>query len=172
MLACVDVSYDETKALAGCLLFSDWRAAEASQSHVVTVPLAAAYRPGEFYLRELPPLLALLASVVAPIGVIVVDGYVWLGAGHAGLGAKLYAALEERVPIVGVAKKAWGGEPAPEGHPERTIAVSRGGSTRALFVTAAGMDVAEAASRVVEMHGDHRLPTLLKAVDLLVRRSA
>jgi hypothetical protein len=33
------------------------------------------------------------------------------------------------------------------------------------------MSVEEAARRVVEMHGPHRLPTLLKQVDALARSS-
>lgn len=44
----------------------------------------APYQPGEFYRRELPCLLAVLAC--GPVAeVIVVDGYVWLGPERAGL---------------------------------------------------------------------------------------
>ena len=45
--------------------------------------------------------------------------------------------------------------------------VLRGGSKSPLFVTAAGMDVAEAARHVEGMHGKHRIPTLLGWVDRL-----
>ena len=48
-------------------------------------------------------------------------------------------------------------------------AVLRGGSERPLWVTAAGMDPREACARVREMHGAHRIPTLLKRVDALCR---
>ena len=40
---------------------------------------------------------------------------------------------------------------------------------KALFVTAVGVDANEAADLVREMHGDHRIPTLLKRVDALCR---
>ena len=36
---------------------------------------------------------------------IIVDGYVWLGdESHPGLGGHLYAALDRKVPVIGVAK--------------------------------------------------------------------
>ena len=49
------------------------------------------------------------------------------------------------------------------------VPVLRGKSTRPLFVTSAGIDVQKSAELVAQMHGAHRLPTLLKAVDQLVR---
>jgi deoxyribonuclease V len=171
-LACVDVHYDDTVAISGCLLFTDWGAAYPTARLLATTPLAAPYRPGELYLRELPPLLAVLARATMPLAAIVVDGYVWLGAAHPGLGARLYDALDQRIPIIGVAKTAWAAEPAPGGHPHRIVSVTRGQSARPLFVTAAGVDVADAAAQVARMHGPHRLPTLLKAVDRLVRDGA
>ncbi len=47
--------------------------------------------------------------------------------------------------------------------------VLRGGSTRPLHVTAAGMTVAEAESVVSEMAGRFRLPDALKLADRLAR---
>jgi deoxyribonuclease V len=172
-IACVDVDYRATAAVAACLVFGDWTSAAAREEVVASTALAGEYRPGAFYLRELPPLLAVLGRVGSPLAAIVVDGYAWLGMDHPGLGARLHEALGARVPIVGVAKTAYGGggggAPIPADHPHRAIAVTRGGSARPLFVTAAGMDVRDAAARVAAMHGAHRLPTLLKAVDRLAR---
>jgi hypothetical protein len=54
---------------------------------------------------------------------------------------------------------------------KRTIAITRGKSRLPLFVTSAGIEVAVAASHMQHMPGAHRLPTLLKAVDALVRAS-
>jgi deoxyribonuclease V len=106
---------------------------------------------------------------------VLVDGYVWLGGARPGLGARLFAALGERTPVVGVAKTAWGGTVAPaiaQDDPHRSVPVLRGQSVKPLFVTAEGLDVAEAAARVSAMHGAHRIPTLLKEVDRLVRHEA
>jgi deoxyribonuclease V len=173
MLACLDVSYTGSQAIAGCFLFADWTADEATGQLVAALPIAAPYRPGAFYLRELPPLLAVLSRVEAALAAIVVDGYVWLGGGRQGLGAQLYDALGDRTPVVGVAKTAWAAIEVPSaGDPCRSVAVRRGQSEKPLFVTAAGMDVADAAAQVGRMHGAYRIPTLLKGVDRLVRSAA
>ena len=121
------------------------------------------YVPGSFYQRELPCILQVLSRVDVPLEVIVVDGYVWLdAAGAPGLGAHLWLALERRVAVVGVAKTTLRGSP-------HAVPVRRGASARPLSVTAAGVDVDEAARAVASMHGAHRIPTLLKRVDRLCR---
>ena len=114
------------------------------------------------HLPKFAIVLAVLARVALPVEMIVVDGYVWLGAGRPGLGAKLYDALEQRTPVVGVAKTAFRGN-------DVALPVLRGTSLRPLFVTAVGVDPAEAAACVRGMHGDHRIPTLLARVDQMSR---
>lgn len=172
MLGCVDVAYLDTVAIAGCLLFDSWGAAKATSEHLATTPRASDYRPGEFYLRELPAILAVLRAITIPLETIIIDGYVWLGSTHPGLGARLFDALDARIPIVGVAKTGWGGEPAPATDPHRAIGLLRGQSAKRLHVSAEGIDVDAAARHVASMHGEHRMPTLLKEVDSLVRRTA
>ena len=96
-------------------------------------------------------------------GVIIIDGYVWLGDEfHPGLGAYLYEALGRVTVVIGVAKAHFQEGPAVR-------AVKRGASSRPLYVTAAGIDLNEAAQSVVELHGEFRIPTLLKRVDRLSR---
>ncbi|MCA9705979.1 MAG: endonuclease V, partial [Myxococcales bacterium] len=122
----------------------------------------APYVPGQLYLRELPCLLAVLERVARPLDAVLVDGYAVLDdLGRPGLGAHLHAALERRVPVVGVAKTHFRGSTAVE--------VLRGGSTRPLYVTAVGMGPERAAEGVGRMHGPHRIPTLLRRVDRLCR---
>jgi deoxyribonuclease V len=163
VLACADVHYREHEAQGALLLFTDWGAAAATEQHLVRLPAAAEYRPGHFYERELPVLLALLARVDQPLTAVVIDGYVWLGvAGEKGLGAHLYEALDRSVPVVGVAKTAFKGS-------SFAVPVLRGSATRPLYVTAAGMGTEVAAEHVRAMHGPHRVPTLLKEVDRLSR---
>jgi deoxyribonuclease V len=171
MLACVDVAYGEGMAIAGCLLFEAWTDERPTREVVVRAGTGAPYRSGQFYLRELPAIRAVLGQVDVSLGAVVVDGYVWLGSALPGLGAHLHDALGGRVAVVGVAKNAWGpsgGEGSDDAR--RAIPVRRGRSDRPLYVTAAGMDVLLAASLVAGMHGEHRMPTLLKAVDRLVRQ--
>jgi deoxyribonuclease V len=171
VLACVDVSYREGAAIGGCVLFQAWTDARSAKELVVRTGPADPYRPGEFYRRELPLILAVLERVDVPLDAVVIDAYVWLGGGRQGLGARLFEALDERAAVVGVAKTAWGEPAIPEGSADarRTIPVRRGRSDKPLYVTAVGMDVLLAAALVAGMHGPHRIPTLIKAVDRLVR---
>lgn len=173
MIACVDVAYSDDVAFAGCVAFRSWTDAQASEQIVQECGAASAYVPGQFYLRELPPILTILSALAAPPELVVIDGYVWLGADQQGLGARLHGALGERIVVVGVAKTEWraslrSGEPASR----RAVSVRRGGSAKPLYVTAAGITAEEAAAYVATMHGAHRIPTLLKLVDRLVREAA
>jgi deoxyribonuclease V len=79
-----------------------------------------------------------------------------------GLGAWLHEALARKIPVAGVAKTSFKGA-------AWTKKVRRAGSNNPLFVTAVGVDVSEIANLVHEMHGEFRLPTLIKRVDSLVR---
>ena len=123
----------------------------------------AGYKPGAFYKRELPLLLSILADIEEPVDVILIDGYVWLGAnGEPGLGAHLYAHLGSRIPVIGVAKNRYQQD-------NWSIPVIRGTSQRPLFVTSAGIDPKQAASYVQNMHDAHRIPTILALADRAAR---
>jgi len=164
MIVAVDVDYRDHEVVAAAVGFAAWTDEHAVVEVAVTSDAPPApYEPGRFYLRELPHIRAALALVVppvAPLGAIIVDGYVWLGADR-GLGAHLYDALEHTVPVIGVAKTQFAGATA--------IEVIRGASARPLYVTAIGIDAATAAAHVRDMHGEHRIPTLLRHVDRLAR---
>jgi len=163
VLAFVDVQYDGDVGLAAAVTAAAWSDAAPAAEHVVRVPGVLPYRPGAFYERELPCILRVLAAILVPLAVVVIDGYVELdAAGAPGLGAHLHARLGGAVPVVGIAKTAFQGSAF-------ATAVTRGGSAKPLFVTARGVDVAEAARWVREMHGPHRIPTLLRRVDRLAR---
>jgi deoxyribonuclease V len=94
---------------------------------------------------------------------VLVDAYVWLPPdAKPGLGARLHDALGHGTAIVGIAKNPLAGDAL-------AIPVLRGASKRPLFVTAAGLDPADAADGVRRMHGVYRVPTLLRRVDRLGR---
>jgi deoxyribonuclease V len=166
VLACVDVDYREQEAVAACLRFRDWPDAVSSDEQVIHLPPAAPYVPGQFYLRELPCLLAALRGRGEPdLAAVIIDSYVWLdGSGKPGLGAHLHEALGRRTPVIGVAKTSFAGS-------SFAAPVLRGDSKLPLYVTAAGVPVHEAAAFVKSMHGPHRIPTLLKRVDRLCREA-
>lgn len=161
MIAAVDVHYTDPSAVAACVLFARWTDDAPASEHVARIASVEPYQPGEFRRRELPCLLEALRAAPAMPAIVVVDGYVWLGPGRAGLGAHLHDALGGAVPVIGVAKTSFQGASAVE--------VLRGGSAKPLFVTAAGIDASEAASHILSMHGPHRVPTLLARADRLAR---
>jgi deoxyribonuclease V len=163
MIACTDVYYEQTRAVVACLLFRDWRDADPCDEITECLKEPAPYEPGHFYRRELPALMAVIETLPARPEVFIVDGYVWLGdVLHPGLGAYLYQALDESAAVIGVAKTLFREGPAVR-------AITRGMSLRPLYVTCAGMNLHQAAQRVVQMHGEYRIPTLLKKVDRLCR---
>jgi deoxyribonuclease V len=101
--AAVDVHYLSTGgARAAAVLAADAAFAHVLAERTAVIPRVAPYRPGEFYLRELPPLRAVLGDL-SGLGLLVVDGYADLDpAGRPGLGAHAHA--EFGIPVIGVAK--------------------------------------------------------------------
>lgn len=161
VFAAVDVHYPAgSGARAAVVVSRDAAFSSVTAERVVVVEEVAAYRAGEFYRRELPPVRAVLAGVRG-LGLLVIDGYVDLDPeGRPGLGA--YAHAEFGVPVIGVAKTAFRTA-------THAVPVWRGGSARPLFVTAAGMARADAARLVAGMAGRFRLPDALRRVDTLAR---
>jgi deoxyribonuclease V len=179
VIAIVDVRYAGDAAKGACVLAESWTASEPAGERTVNIAHVHPYVPGSFYLRELPVLVAVLRDVSAEV--VVIDGYVWLGpkrkglsaaaesptlagksaegARYQGLGARLYDAIG--TPVVGVAKTYFHGAVAEE--------VLRGASKKPLFVTSIGVPAARAAGWVRSMHGEHRIPTLIKRADTLTR---
>jgi deoxyribonuclease V len=164
MLIATDVHYlSDDRARAAALVFHDWTSATAVAEYTEEVTGFAPYRPGEFFRRELPCLLAVLRRALAQhaVEIVIVDGYVDVAQGP-GLGRYLRDALPQTA-VVGVAKNRYVKAPAVE--------VIRG-HARPLFVSAVGIDVDDAAQGVGRMHGPYRLPTLLVRTDHLARAIA
>ena len=160
LIVCVDVDYRTQGAIAAGVWFRGWQATSAEHEFAVCITEVAEYEPGAFYRRELPCLLRVLAGGPQP-QIVVVDGYVFLEAGVPGLGGHLHAVIGG--VVVGVAKTRFASAIA--------VPVCRGESSSPLFVTAVGIEADEAAECVLSMHGQYRLPTLLKRVDRLAREA-
>jgi deoxyribonuclease V len=164
VVAAVDVHYPVSGgALAAAVLAADTSFARVVAERVTVVPEVLPYRPGEFYLRELPPLRALLAGMDRP-SMVVVDGFADLDPdGRPGLGAYVHA--EFGMPVIGVAKSRF--------HTAtHAVPVLRGASSRPLLVTAAGLPPADAADLVRHMAGRFRVPDALRRADALARARA
>lgn len=161
MILAVDTHYTGDRAHTVGILFEQWTDARPTQVISAWREGIAAYEPGRFYKRELPCIRDLLQQVdLSQLEAIVIDGFVVLDdAGSPGLGAHLYRALESRIPVIGVAKSNYATVHAAKAE------VLRGDSARPLYITAIGMDLAQAAAHIRSMHGAHRLPDLLKELD-------
>ncbi|HWT49310.1 MAG TPA: endonuclease V [Mycobacterium sp.] len=159
--AAVDVHYlSAGGARAAAVLAADVAFAHVLAERTAVIPRVPPYRPGEFYLRELPPLRAVLDDLNG-LGLLVVDGYADLDPrGRPGLGARAHA--EFGIPVIGVAKSRFRTA-------TQAVPVVRGSSGRPLFVTAAGMPRSDAADLVRRMAGRHRLPDALRRADTLAR---
>lgn len=160
--AAVDVHYlDRGGARAAAVLAVEPTFAAIAGQRVVEVDSVAPYQPGLFYLRELPPIMAVLPTA-GPLDLLVIDGYVDLDPdGRPGLGAHLHDATG--VPVIGVAKTRFR-------LATHAIAVHRGEqATRPVFITAAGLPAEHAADLVARMAGRHRVPDALRRADALAR---
>jgi deoxyribonuclease V len=159
MLCCIDVDYQPGGVTAACVGFASWSDAIATIEVVVrSFDAPEPYESGAFVKRELPYLSSVLARMPM-VDAILVDAYVWLAPERPGLGKHLHDACG--MPVIGVAKTRFDGAEA--------IEVVRGDSARPLYVTAVGYDARLAAEQVRTMHGEFRIPTLIKRADALAR---
>jgi len=161
MISAFDVKYfEDDGAMVAAVVFEDFKDSKPFSLYRKKINIVHEYVPGSFYRRELPCIISLLADIKETIDTIIVDGYVFLG-DKPGLGAYLKERIERTVAIIGVAKSYFKGSDA--------IEILRGDSQNPLYVSSAGIDPMEAANLISNMHGKHRIPTLLKEVDRLTK---
>ncbi|MDQ0594392.1 deoxyribonuclease V [Chryseobacterium ginsenosidimutans] len=148
-----------------CITFEDWTSENEIETFMEKTEITSDYESGAFYKRELPCILSLLKQIELKDGdVIIVDGYVTLNNdGKIGLGGYLYEALDQKFPIIGIAKNGFN---APD---LQRREVFRGESRTPLFLTVKGANVDDIKQKVEQMHGDFRVPILLKKLDQLTR---
>jgi deoxyribonuclease V len=166
MILAVDVKYSEECAVAAGVVFAGCGDETPEREVVSCLTTPAEYQPGQFYRRELPCILKLLTDNGLAPDIIIIDGFVYLdGVSRPGLGKHLYDALHGDVAVIGVAKTPFKGI-SPR------YQLFRGGSTRPLYITAVGIHLDIAKDFIRDMHGRHRLPTMLKRVDHLSRAAS
>lgn len=166
MIFAVDVQYKGSKGYAGGIIFSSWGQSKPDKEVLTIINDIHEYIPGQFYKRELPCILQLLEQLNEKPEVIIIDGYVYLTSKTKwGLGAYLYEALEQKIPVIGVAKTKFNDTP-------EYTKLYRGKSTNPLFISVAGYDLDLAKEHIHSMEGNFRIPVLLKYVDRLCRNLA
>jgi deoxyribonuclease V len=157
----VDVHYpDVGGACAALVVARDVRFADLVEERTARLTTVGPYQPGQFYLRELPAITAVL-NTTAGLDLLIIDGYVDLDPhGRPGLGYRLHA--QTNLPIIGVATTAF--------HTAtHAVAIHRGNAKRPLFVTTAGLPLDQAAALIAAMTGPYRTPDALRRVDTLAR---
>ena len=70
----------------------------------------------------------------------------------------LWQSLTTKIPVIGVAKNYFKDTP-------KACEILRGQSLKPLYITTIGIDLEQAKQYILEMSGQHRIPTLLKLVD-------
>jgi len=161
MIVAVDVYYSSNSgAVAAAVVFSSFTDCEPHSVYISKIDRADDYVPGQFYKRELPCIMSVLQQINEEIDTIIIDGYVDPG-NKPGLGRYLWDLLERKIPVIGVAKSFYMGTEA--------VKVLRGRSRQPLYITSAGMEIAEAAARIEKMAGKFRIPSILKLADQISR---
>ena len=165
MILAIDIHYKDAYAKNVGVLF-DWQDQVPQRTIINQRTEVAEYVPGEFYKRELPCILDVMAEVnVNELDAIIVDGHVYIDNDyHHGLGGYLYEALGQKTPIIGVAKRAF------HKNEKTNIPVLRGESENPLYVSAIGMEVGIAAKQIKNMQGAFRIPTILQLLDTETKR--
>ncbi len=160
MILAVDVHYRDNFAKTVCVLF-DWQEDKPLKMITDNKLEVAPYEPGSFYKRELPCILQAFQKVdLSLVETIIVDGHVYVNNDKKyGLGAYLWEALHEEIPIIGVAKRSFI-------HTEKVSKeLYSASSNNPLYVSAIGIPIEEAYQKVSSLHGDYRIPTILKILD-------
>ena len=165
MIVAFDTYYFDDKAKTGCISFSDWKNQDNFKINTEILDGIEEYISGQFYKRELPCILSLITKIgLDNIELIIIDGFVYLDDNNKyGLGAYLNKELNEKIPIIGVAKRDF------STINKNRNKVYRGESQNPLFITSVGIDLNVASEKIKEMDGKYRMPTLLKELDKLTR---
>lgn len=163
MILAVDVHYEGSTAIVAGIAFNSWLDSKPEISYKSSVKDVLEYNSGAFYKREMPCILALLEEHKLVPNTIVIDGHVYLDdSKKPGLGKYLYDHFQGSLNVVGVAKKGFIG--LGDDHK-----VLRGNSQKPLYITSAGLDLLKVKRDIINMHGEYRIPTILKLADSMCR---
>lgn len=166
--------YSDTNCYTVGLVFDQWNSKEPLYILESTVTEFSPYVPGKFWKRELPGILSIIQKInLLEFDTILLDGFTGLidssGIRSSGLGEKLEANINmhSRLSIIGVAKTLFGKSDLC------SSPVYRGQAKTPLWVSVTpGSEVSlpTAANYVKSMHGDYKIPSILKQLDKYTKR--
>lgn len=164
LLLAIDVYYYKQSAKVVGALFS-WEDEKPKKILTTVYEGVEEYQSGNFYKRELPCILKLLASLdLNTLEAIIIDGHCYISnQKEFGLGGYLWKELKEKVPVIGVAKNRF------HNTEDVSFPVYRGESKKPLYVSSIGYDVEQAKTNILMMTGKYRIPDILKIVDQQTR---
>ena len=171
MILALDSYYKGDICNTSLVLFENIDSSKPIYTNSIYTKVTSEYIPGEFYKRELPGIKKILNKFIKEhedlwkkIYYIIVDSYIKLKLGDKewdGLGAYVYnylIGIEQRKIVYGVAKSKFGD------CDKISYEVYRGKSKTPLYVqTTEGTHIAKL--NIQQMHGEYRIPTMLKLVD-------
>ncbi len=136
MILAFDTYYFDEKAKTVCISFDDWEEYENYKVYSEIIESIEEYKSGEFYKRELPCILSLLKKIqLENVEIIIVDGFVYLDDyGKLGLGGHLFERIQNKIPVIGVAKTNF----ATIDKNKRQLL--RGKSIKPLYITSIGIE--------------------------------
>lgn len=164
----LDVGYFEqnqnTYAIISAIRFAGIQTHTILNQYKTTVHNVMPYKSGQFYQREMPCLLQLINEIKEPFDIIIIDGYVYLdGETQAGLGKHLYEHLNDKKPIIGIAKNSFQ-------NINNQYAIYRGNSKKPLFITCIDFDLDNAKQLVKNLEGQFRIPNIINMVDKINKK--
>lgn len=164
MILAIDVYYYENNTAKAVGVLFNWNDREFSKVVTKYVDHVEPYVPGQFYKRELPCVLEIIKEVsLQDLDAIIVDGHVYVDTHNFGLGGYVWKALNQQIPVIGVAKSPYYANAA-------TVAeVCRGESKYPLYVSAIGLELKQAQGYIQNMSGKYRIPDILKVLDRLTK---
>lgn len=151
MFLAADAKINERTARIAGVLFRD--PMSISTHREINVDLSGIKAEHTKDQQELSCIITLLEMIPTSPKVIILNGCT-----DPEMGQHLFDLLSQEIPVIEVSSFPGIGDP-----------VYRGENTKPLFVTATGIDSKSASGIIEKMHGKHRIPTLLKHVDVLIR---
>ena len=177
MILALDSYYKDDICNTSLVVFENIHSSEPVYTDTIYTKVTSDYIPGEFYKRELPGIIKILAKLKGEhvdiwnkITIIITDSFITLKHEDevwGGLGQHLYDYLksigEDKI-IYGVAKSNF-----CDSH-LISYPVFRGTSSKPLYVQSVSTENTGVAFMIKNMHGEYRIPTMLKLVDQLSRK--